>query len=214
MGGAGVGRIQVLFVEDDPDWHDGLRDFFQRHPAIELAACVVSVEGALGVLQARSIDVVLLDVRLGERARSGIDGAADIDAAFPHVRIIMFSSLDSDDEMFHEAFLNGAYDYVYKYEIDQLPGVILSAMQNGRSKYGDRLRKLLLEQKGGLLQPADRELLALIAAGHSQQAVAALQGVSEDAVRKRIGRIRQRFRWQRSTRALAEQCERWGLLEG
>lgn len=205
---------RVLFVDDDPDWHVGLQEFFRHNPEVELVACTAAVAKARAILASIPIDVVLLDVMLGDHSPSGVEAAADIHLAFPHMRIIMFSSLDSDDATFNEAFLNGAYDYIYKYELEQLPAVIKAAAQNRRSKYGERLRALMLERKRELLQDADRDLLALLAAGHSQQEIADMAHLSEDAVKKRVSRLRKRFGRQRSTRELAERCRLWGLLEG
>jgi DNA-binding NarL/FixJ family response regulator len=207
-------RIRVLYVDDDPDWHAGLRDFFRHYPDIELAACVATVAEAWPVLESTPLDIVLLDVLLGDGGPSGVDAAADLHLAFPHVRVIMFSSLDSDDDTFNEAFLNGAYDYIYKYELDQLPGVITAAARDEQSKYGERLRALLVERKRQLLHDADRDLLALLAAGHSQQEIAALEHLTEEAIKKRVARLRKKFGWERSTRELAERCRMWGLLEG
>lgn len=207
-----AGRVQVLFIDDDPDWHAGLQDFFRDHPDIDLAACVTAVTDAWPLLEGGTFDVVLLDVMLGDRSPAGTDAAADLQVAFPDVRVIMFSSLD-DDATFNEAFLNGAYDYIYKYELDKLPDVISAAARQEQSKYGDRLRTLLVERKRQLLQDADRDLLAQLAAGHSQQQIAEQYHVSEEAIKKRVARLRKKFGWERSTLELAERCRLWGLLD-
>lgn len=204
--------IRVLFIDDDPEWHSGLRDFLRSEPDIELSACASSVAEAWPLLEQTRYDVVLLDVRLGDRSPTGADAAADLHMAFPGVRIVMFSSLD-DDDTFNEAFLNGAFDFIYKYELDKLPDVIRAAARHEQSKYGERLRTLLIERKRQLLQDADRELLALLAAGHSQQEIAVRQHVSEEAVKKRVKRLRKKFDWERSTLELAERCRMWGLLD-
>lgn len=204
--------IRVLFIDDDPDWHSGLRDFLSNEPDIELSACASSVAEAWPMLEQSRFDVVLLDVLLGDRSPTGADAAADLHMAFPGVRVIMFSSLD-DDDTFNEAFLNGAFDYIYKYELDKLPDVIKAASRQEQSKYGDRLRALLIERKRQLLQDADRELLVLLAAGHLQQEIAERGHLSEEAIKKRVARLRKKFGWERSTRELAERCRLWGLLD-
>lgn len=120
------------------------------------------------MLHTNPADIVVMDSMLGDHKASGLDATLDISVQYPHVKVIMLSSLDDDDEIFYESFLNGAYDYLYKNEFEKLPDVICAAMHNQGSKYGDRLRRMVYEKKKSLLSNEDRQLLIMIYEGKTQ----------------------------------------------
>lgn len=208
-----MSKIKVLYVEDDPDWREGLQRFFFGNEKIELYACVSTIEECFALLRDDPADIVVMDIILGDHRASGLDATLDISVEFPRVGVIMLSSLDDNDEIFYEAFLNGAYDYLYKNEFEKLPEVIGDAMSNRSTKYGDRLRKMVFERKKSLLNDSDRQLLSMIAEGKTQTQIATELHVSLAAVKKHVGRIIKKFKWERSSGELAEKCRKWGLLE-
>lgn len=206
-------KIKVLYVEDDPEWSKGIQDFFFGHEKIDLFACASSVEECFLLLQKDDADIVLMDIILGGGKASGLDAALDITIQYPKVKVIMLSSLDDNDEIFNEAFMNGAYDYLYKYDFDKLPEAILEATSNRASKYGERLRKLVYDKKRSLLSSRDKELLIMILDGKTQQQIADELYVGLGAVKKQVGRILKKFNWEQSSKSLAEKCKKWGLLD-
>lgn len=206
-------KIKVLYVEDDPDWREGLHSFFFGHEKIELYACASSIEECFVILHTNPADIVVMDIMLGDHKASGLDATLDISVQYPHIKVIMLSSLDDDDEIFYEAFMNGAYDYLYKNEFEKLPDVIGAAMHNQASKYGDRLRRMVYEKKKSLLSDGDRQLLIMICEGKTQSQISQELHVSLAAVKKHVGRIMKKFKWEQSSIELAEKCQKWGLLE-
>jgi NarL family two-component system response regulator LiaR len=206
-------KIRVLYVEDDEEWRAGLSHFFSEHERIDLYACVSSIIACFDVLREEPTDVVVLDIMLGDEKITGLDAALDITALYPSVKIIMLSSIDNDDEIFNEAFLNGAYDYLYKYDFEKLPDTIHEAMNNPASKYGDRLKKLVYEKKKSMISKGDSEILIRLRDGMTQIQIAEELHVSLAAVKKHIGRLMKKFNWERSSNALAVKCDKWGLLD-
>ena len=206
-------RAKVLLVEDDLDWSSGLQTYFASEPGFEIVACADSKEACMSALDAIAVDVVLMDIMLGDAEATGLDAALDIAHKHPGVKVIIVSSLDNDDEVFNEAFLNGAYDFVYKNEFEQIPATIASAMNDQATKYGPRLKKLVYDKKKKLLNPYDIVLLKLTLEGRTQQEIADMNCVSLSAVKKHVGRILEKFDWSRSTKELADKCQKWGLLE-
>ncbi|RAV21590.1 response regulator transcription factor [Paenibacillus contaminans] len=208
-----IDKIKVMLVEDDIEWQRGICDFLGGHPQIEIVCCVSSRKECQTALQNTAIDVVLMDIMLGEQSGTGLDAALDI--AYEHlaVKVIMLSSVDYDDEVFYEAFLSGAYDFVYKNDFEQLPNVIAESLENKTSKYGSRLRKLVFDKKKELLTPHDSELLRLIGQGRTQQEISQMNSVSLAAVKKQVGRLLEKFNWSGSSKELADKCLKWGLLD-
>jgi DNA-binding NarL/FixJ family response regulator len=208
-----MAKWKVLLVEDDAEWQRALADFFRDHEFFELRAAVSTAEECLRALEKESIDLVLMDIMLDDYRTSGLDATLDISYRYPHIRIIMLTSLDDDDEVFNEAFMNGAYEYIYKYDFEQLPEVMYRAMQNPQSKYGDRLRKLVFEQKRRLLTATDMEILKGLSMSLTLKEIAEQHHVSVSAVKKQLNRLFRKFNWSGTGKEFAEKCVKWGLLE-
>jgi DNA-binding NarL/FixJ family response regulator len=206
-------KIKVLLVEDDAEWQQALSVFFREHDAIELSAVVSTAKACMDMLERERFDVVLMDIMLDDYRTGGLDATLEIRCRHPDVRVIMLTSLDSDDEVFNEAFMNGAYEYIYKYDFDQLPDAIMRARQNPHSKYGDRLRKLVYEQKRRMLTPTDLAVLRGLARSMSLREIAEEQHVGLSAVKKQLNRLFHKFGWTGTGRELAEKCKKWGLLD-
>lgn len=208
-----MNKIRVLYVEDDQDWRTGLHSFFQDHEQIDLYACVASIEECFAVLQEQPADIVVMDIILNDNDVTGLDATLDITVQYPCVKVIMLSTLDDNDDIFYEAFMNGAYDYIYKYDFEKLPATIYEAMSSQTSKYGSRLRKLVYEKKKSLLNKGDRDLLIKIMEGKTQAQISTELQISLAAVKKHVGRILKKFNWSKSSKELADKCHKWGLLE-
>lgn len=205
-------KIKVMFVDDDPDWRSGIQRFLAGNEKIDLNPSVATIEECFTVLNNETIDIVIMDIMLSDYKASGLDATLDITVQFPHIKVIMLSSLDQDDEIFNEAFMNGAFEYVYKQDFEQLPDIILSVMQNTSHKYGERLRKLVYEKKKSLLSKSDIEILTMILERKTQSEISEELGVSLAAIKKHIGRLMKKFDWPHSSKELAEKCSKWGLL--
>jgi len=202
-----------MLVEDDIDWQRGICDFVAGHPQIDIVYCVSSRLECRTTLQNADVDVVLMDIMLGEQSGNGLDAALDITSEHPAIKVIVVSSIDYDDEIFYEAFLSGAYDYIYKNDFEQLPQVIVDSMENRTSKYGSRLRKLVFDKKKELLTANDAALLRHIAQGRTQQEISQINSVSLAAVKKQVGRLLEKFNWSGSSKELADKCLKWGLID-
>lgn len=206
-------KIKVMLVEDDPDWIEGLESFFHGHEQIELFSSVSTIDDCFAVLRNVRTDIVIMDIMLSDYESSGLDATLDITIEFPHVKVIMLSSIDHDDDIFNEAFLNGTFEYVYKLDFEQLPDIIMRAMNNHSHKYGDKLRKLVYEKKKGLLSSKDIELLRLISEDKTQSEIATELDVTLAGVKKHVGRILKKMNWEQSSKLLADKCRKWGLLD-
>lgn len=206
-------RAKVMLVEDDLEWSNGLQMYFANESAFEIVSCVDTKAACLSALEEIPVDIILMDIMLGDAEASGLDAALDVSHEYPAIKIIMVSSLDNDDEAFNEAFLNGAYDFVYKSEFEQIPKIVANAMEDRETKYGPRLKKLVYDKKKKLLNPYDVLLLKLILEGKTQQEIADMSSVSLSAVKKHVNRVLGKFEWKRPTRELAEKCSKWGLLD-
>lgn len=159
------------------------------------------------MLAAEPFDIVLMDIMLDDFRTSGLDAALEISYRYPETKVIMLTSLDNDDEVFNEAFMNGAYEYIYKYEFELLPDAMFRARQDASSRHG------VFEQKKRLLTSTDLEVLRGLAQSNSLKEIAQRQHVSVSAVKKQLNRLFHKFGWSGSSKEFAKKCLKWGLLD-
>lgn len=206
-------KITALLVEDDLEWQQALVAFFRNYEMIDLKEIVSTAKECYRCLEKDSFDIVLMDIMLDDYRTSGLDATLEISYRYPNTKVIMLTSLDNDDEVFYEAFLNGAYEYIYKYDFEQLPEAMIRAKQNPQSKYGDRLRKLVFEQKKRMLTVTDMEILHGLVNSLTLREIAEQKKVSVSAVKKQLNRLFHKFGWNGTGKELAEKCLKWGLLD-
>ena len=63
---AGPARIRVAIVDDHPVVRDGMAALLREYPGIEIAGTAASLDLAESLLDPALVDVLLLDIRLGE----------------------------------------------------------------------------------------------------------------------------------------------------
>ncbi len=125
-------NIRVLIVDDDYYARDALQSLVARDRRTHVWATADSVSDActkLGTQCYPAPDLVLLDVRLGERSQSGIDGMPLIRGACPPAKILM-TSVQNDEETVLSAIRAGADGYVWKNEsADGICNAIVGVME-------------------------------------------------------------------------------------
>lgn len=122
-------KIKVMLVDDDSDWRQGIHGFLFQDSQIELHICVSTIEECFEVLGNAHMDIVVMDIMLSHSEATGLEATRKITNCFPNIKVIIFSSLEREDEIILEAFKNGAIEYVNKLEFEQLPEIILEVMK-------------------------------------------------------------------------------------
>ena len=112
--------LQVLIVDDDYYAREALLALVARDTRTRVWDAVGSIPEALDALatpgqRPGAPDVILLDVRLAEGERAGIDGIPSLRLAAPDARILV-TSVSADDETVLAAVRAGADGYVWKNE--------------------------------------------------------------------------------------------------
>ncbi len=103
--------INVLLVEDHELYRMGLSMLLDKTEGITL--CAQAADGADGIKAARNLnpDVILMDIGLPNI--DGIEATQRIKDFNPDVKILIFTSRDSENDVF-EAFRAGADGYIMK----------------------------------------------------------------------------------------------------
>jgi DNA-binding NarL/FixJ family response regulator len=185
----------VLLVDDHVIVRQGLRALLDQHCDLEVVADVSNGRDAVAAVKEHRPDVVVLDVAMPEL--NGVEATRQIIEHCAHTRVIGLSM--HEDRGFALRMLQaGARGYLLKEgAFDELVTAI-NAIVAGRiylgSKITDTVLNALMEGKGrddesDLLTAREREVLQLLAEGHSTRAMAQRLDVSHKTIetyRKRL----------------------------
>jgi DNA-binding NarL/FixJ family response regulator len=130
------GPLQVLIVDDDHYAREALRALAARDARTRLWDAVESIPSAIESLthpgdRPSAPAVILLDVRLAEGERAGIEGIPSLRAVAPSARILV-TSVASDDDTVLAAVRAGADGYVWKNETAEGIANAVIAVDDGR----------------------------------------------------------------------------------
>ncbi|MEA5076479.1 MAG: response regulator transcription factor [Coriobacteriia bacterium] len=149
-----AGAVRVLIVDDDFYARDALSALVARDARTRVWGAEDSVPAAVTVLAASADrfshpDVVLLDVRLAEGERAGIEGIAAIRRAAPAARILI-TSVSSDDATVQAAVAAGADGYIWKNEAAERIATAVVRAAEGRFVLSKRIAESLVETLGNV----------------------------------------------------------------
>ena len=169
--------IRVIIVDDHAVVRAGLRLLLDREEDIEVVAEAGTADDGVRAARLEKPDVVLLDVVMPEK--SGLDVTNEIVKAAKKARILVLSMQD-DPSYVREAFAGGASGYMLKEAADaELVHAVREVAGGGRYVHptlGARLAQAEVEEARRAaddpLSDREREVLRLLALGHTNQEIA------------------------------------------
>jgi two-component system response regulator NreC len=209
--------IRVLIVDDHAVVRAGLRLLLEAQDELEVIAEAGDARGAIFETRAHRPDVVLLDVVMP--GRSGIEVIPDLLREAPETSILVLSMQD-DPAYVREAFSAGAKGYVLKEAADAEVVAAVREVAQGElyvhPALGARLVAAEVEERTRAeedpLSDREREVLRLLALGHTNQEIAKALYLSVRTVETHRAHIMQKLRL--ATRAeLVRYALAAGLLE-
>ena len=160
--------IRLLLVDDHAIVRSGVRRVLLETGEFEVVAETADAEEAVTLARRFQPDVVVLDI--GLKDRSGLDVLPDIRAAGPRVVIL---SMQDEPAYARQAFERGAQGYVLKDAADdELASAIRAALADRIYVHAGIAARLVLGEPGDDLSAREREILRLIALGHTNQEIA------------------------------------------
>jgi two-component system response regulator NreC len=168
---------RVLIVDDHAVVRAGLRLLLEREDDIEVVAEAGSADEGVRAARLEKPDVIVLDVVMP--GRSGIEAAGEMIQAAKGARILVLSMQD-DPTYVREAFAAGASGYMLKEAADaELVHALREVATGGRYVHptlGARLAQAEVEAARRAaddpLSDREREVLRLLALGHTNQEIA------------------------------------------
>jgi DNA-binding NarL/FixJ family response regulator len=193
----GTGRTRVLIVDDHPSFRSGLRALIETAPDLEVVGEAASGESAVREAATSQPDVILMDIDMP--GLDGIEATRRIVDAQPHVAIVVLTMLEDDDSVF-AAVRAGARGYLLKgaQRAEILRAVRAAA--SGEAIFGPGVARRLVDFFARPAPSADpdafpeltereREILELIARGHSNAEITQALVLSPKTVRNHVSNI-------------------------
>jgi DNA-binding NarL/FixJ family response regulator len=210
--------IRVLIVDDHAVVRAGLRLLLEAEEDLEPVGEAGTARDA--IFQARSLkpDVILLDVVMPDG--SGLDAVPTLLHEQPEAKVLVLSMQD-DPQYVRQAFSAGASGYVLKEAADsELVAAIREVARGGRyvhPELGARLVAAETEERRRTeedpLSEREREVLRLLALGHTNQEIAKQLYISVRTAETHRAHIMQKLRLQ-SRAELVRYALLQGLLDG
>jgi two-component system response regulator NreC len=210
--------IRVLVVDDHAVVRTGLRRVLDAEPDIETVGEAPNAERAVFEAIEHKPDVVLMDVVMP--GKSGIEIIPTLQQSVPQAKVLVLSMQD-DPRYLREAFEAGASGYVLKEAADTEVVDAVRAVAAGeryvQPALGARLVQAEAEERRRSeedpLSEREREVLRLLALGHTNQEIATMLYISVRTAETHRAHIMQKLGL--SSRAeLVRHALAAGLLEG
>jgi two-component system, NarL family, response regulator NreC len=209
--------IRILVVDDHAVVRSGLRLLLDAEEDIEVVGEAGNAQEALLRAKLLQPDVLLLDVTMP--GRNGIEVAREAADVAPDAKVVMLSMQDEPSYV-REAFAAGAQGYVLKEAADtELVRAVREVAAAGRyvhPELGARLvsadAKAQAEAEADPLSDREREVLRLLALGHTNQEIAKLLYISVRTAETHRAHVLQKLGLE-SRAALVRFALDHGLLE-
>jgi DNA-binding NarL/FixJ family response regulator len=181
--------IRILLADDHALVRAGFSALLKKLPGIEVIAEAADGREALALTKAHQPDLVLMDVSMAKL--NGLEAAAHIIREYPNVRVLMLSAHANEDYV-KQALLAGAAGYLLKgASLAELELAIQAVVRGetylspaiSKQVVADYIRRVESEASPlELLTPRQREILQLIAEGHSNKEIARMLHVSAKTI--------------------------------
>jgi DNA-binding NarL/FixJ family response regulator len=189
--------VRIAIAEDDALLREGLTHLL-RAEGMEVVAAVDNAEDLLTAIAADTPDVAVVDVRMPPTFRDeGLRAAVEARRRWPGLAVLVLSA--HVEERYATDLLadgTGGVGYLLKERVGKVAD-FLDALHRvaagGTAMDPEVVAQLLVRRRADdplqALTPREREVLELMAEGHSNSTIGGMLVVSDGAVHKHIGNI-------------------------
>jgi DNA-binding NarL/FixJ family response regulator len=189
-------RIRVLIADDHPVFRFGLRALLSATPDLEVVGEATGGAEAVALAAALQPDVIVMDLNMPDL--NGLEATRRILPTSPHIAILVVTMFD-DDSVF-AAMQAGARGYLLKGAEPEATLRAIRTVANGEAIFSPTVARRVMDffarrqphtpaQIFPELTERERELLALLAQGLTNAAIAERLTLSPKTVRNHVSNI-------------------------
>jgi DNA-binding NarL/FixJ family response regulator len=203
-------RIRIVVADDHPIVRSGIVALLGRADDLEVVAEVADGAAAVEAAEAHHPDLVLMDLRMP--VLGGVEATARIVQRLPGVRVLVLTTYETDDDILG-AIEAGASGYLLKAAPEQEILAGIRSVVSGQTVLAPTIAATLVGRVQGGSSPRPQlsarelEVLALVAAGNSNRAIAAGLFISESTVKTHLLHVFEKLEVADRTRAVTRAQE-------
>jgi len=177
--------IRILIADDHAVLRAGLRALLSNEPDLEIVAEASDGDETVRVARETQPDVVLMDISMP--GRGGIEATLRLMELHPAVRVLILT-MHEDKTLLHAAMQAGAAGYILKRALESELLNAIHAVARGDLYVHPAMTRALLENVGVMaassrapasaLTSRERDVLRLIAKGHTNRQIAEILSLS------------------------------------
>ena len=192
--------IRVVLAEDNYLVREGVRQLIDAQPELQVVAVCTDFDSLLAAVEEHQPDVVLTDIRMPPTGTDeGIRAAERVRQLHPQIGVVILSQFSEPDyalKLLEKGAAGRAY--LLKERVSDIEQLVTAIREvaNGGSVIDPKVIESLVAAKTrrpksplAELTPREHEVLALMAQGKNNAAIAATLTVSERAVEKHTNSI-------------------------
>ncbi|WP_405384797.1 response regulator [Maribacter sp. LLG6340-A2] len=163
--------ITVAIAEDHQALIDGITSFVKYEDDITIIGHANNGEALLKLVRARRPKLVLCDIRMPKL--DGIEATKIILEEHPNTKVVAFTMFDQDDAV-KQMLAAGAQGYILKNSSLEVVLEAIRTVASGRTYYDKKIHLPDAEKNNSksVLSSREREILQLIAKGHTSHQIA------------------------------------------
>jgi DNA-binding NarL/FixJ family response regulator len=166
-------QIKVFIYDDNTARRDSLKALIELSPELLYAGEGINCLNVLNDMQTHFPDVVLMDINMP--GANGIEGLKLIKQEFPHIKVLMQTVFDDNDNVF-ECIRNGASGYILKKDAPQRILQAIQEVNEGGAVMNPSIALKVLDyfkpgKKENPLSARETQVLELLAEGLSYKMV-------------------------------------------
>ncbi len=198
--------MRIIIVDDHNLFREGLAAILRQEADIEVAGLVGTVQEAVDAAQALKPEIVLMDFSLPDG--TGADATRLILQDNPACKVVFLTMSEKDEDLL-VAIRSGAVGYLLKNMAPSKLAAALRSVQKGESALSRSMTLRLMQEFSrtkasepsgdpalGRLTSREKDILAELAAGKSNQEIARQLYISENTVKYHVHSILEKLNLQ------------------